>query len=119
MAETFASIASGASSQNIDLWSVTSYQGQAAAGLVWTVTRQAMVLADPNTASNVAAIQAAASTGSDFGVVIKPSPNAPDMVAINTTLQILVQEVQQLILLFGGLPATPPNALGGFNSTQQ
>lgn len=106
MAEANVQIASGAASVAVDGYTIVAYN----AGIGTTQLRQALVLADPNTAQNVAAVQSTAQSGGEFGLVVKNAPNNPDLLQLYTVMQSVLLEMQNLVTLLGGLPIAPSPA---------
>jgi hypothetical protein len=113
MAESSTAVASGSVATNVDIWLVYSYL------LGINVARQALAVADPNNALNVAAVQPGIASGAESGLVVKLAPNSGDLTAILQAQQATLMELQNLVTLLGGFPVTSGMPmLSGVNQTQ-
>lgn len=95
MAESTVQIASGSAAVGVDIAQIVAYTLNA------LVSRQIMVVGDPNNALGQSAVAQGGLTGAEFGLAVKLAPNSPDLVALNATMQGVLIELQNLVTLLG------------------
>jgi hypothetical protein len=99
-AESSTPIASGTPIQ-IDLAQLTTL----IAGAVLTVFRQVNAIGDPATAGLVANVVNGMTTGFESGLVVTPVNSVADNMIVQLLHQ-MVDELQNLAVVLGGIPAT-------------
>jgi hypothetical protein len=73
-----------------------------------TVARQVMVEGDPQDAFALAAVKRAAPTGDEYARIVKLSPGSSELQEMNLRLAQILTELQNLVTVLSGFPATPP-----------
>jgi hypothetical protein len=105
MAEQVVSIASGATSANVDVLQLFSFL------LQQNVVRQVMVTGDPTNPLGFTAVLNIAPTGAEYADTVRVSPGSPDFVELNRLLSAILAELQNLVTVQGGLPLSSPALL--------
>ena len=111
MASATSPVPSSTSTNLVDLASMTNYV------LNQTVVRQIVAKGDPNDAYAIGAVSRAAPSGNEYAQVVRLATGSPELQAIQTVLERLLAEMQNLIIVQGGLPSTPQSIAGGWPQT--
>ena len=110
--ETTVPVGASTTTALVDGASLSSYQ------LNSTVMRQQIGLADPQDAYGMANVVRLMPSGNEYSSLVRIAPGSPELQDLLRTGQAILAELQTLIILMNGLPATPlsPAAAIGANN---